>query len=368
MSIQLQLKAINKQFSDGSEVISNLNLTVEKGAFHFLLGPSGSGKTTLLRMIAGLDKVTSGGIYFNGEEVTHTSAAQRGIGMVFQNYALWPHMTVYDNVAYPLKVHQLGKAQIAERAEQVLNMTQLSDLKNRYPSELSGGQQQRVAVARALGIKPKVLLFDEPLSNLDAKLRTSMRDSLIRLHKKIKVTTIYVTHDQKEALSMASQVTVINKGREVQTGTPRELYLQPKSIFLASFIGDTNLIHNGLIRSVKENHTAIVDTASGAIQAELNTDRWQKGDKVCLSIRPESIKIDLGKHELANRMNVITGKLIQTIYLGEVDQLHLLLKDGNILKISLFNAPDYNMSIGSVVKCFFKPNKVVVLPTESILA
>lgn len=364
MSITVQLKHIKKQFGD-YEAVKNLNLEIAKGAFHFLLGPSGSGKTTTLRMIAGLEKVTAGHIYFNGEEVTHKPAAERGIGMVFQNYALWPHMTVHENIAYPLKVHGLAKKYREERVEEVLAITQLSDLKDRYPSELSGGQQQRVAVARALVIKPKVLLFDEPLSNLDAKLRTSMRDSLIKLHKRIQVTTIYVTHDQKEALSMGTQVTVMHKGEAVQTGTPRALYLNPTSTFLAGFIGDTNFVHEGSVKSIEKDKTASIDTPLGIIQAEQLTGVFKQGDKVCLSIRPESIKIDLGKHELATKINVISGKLIRTIYLGEVDQLHLLLKDGTVLKVSLFNAPDYNVSVGNTVKCFFKANKVVVLPESS---
>ncbi len=361
--MKVQLKNITKVFGN-FVAVKKFNLEIQKGAFHFLLGPSGSGKTTTLRMLAGLEYVTSGKIYFNEEDVTHKPAVERGIGMVFQSYALWPHMTVYNNITYPLKVHNFSKKNIAMRVQKALDITQLHPFKDRYPSELSGGQQQRVAVARALVIKPKVLLFDEPLSNLDAKLRTSMRDNLLRIHEKIKVTAIYVTHDQKEALSMGTHITVMHEGSEVQTDTPRGLYLKPKSIFLAGFIGDTNFIQ-GVVKSIyNKKNTIVIKTSIGDIKANYLQGQFIKGDRVCLSIRPESIKIDLGKQVLSEEVNIVKATLQKTIYLGEVDQLHLLLEDGKVLKVNLFNAPDYNIAIGQLVKCFFKINKVIVLPPE----
>lgn len=360
--MKVQLKNITKKFGD-FVAVDNLNLTIEDGAFHFLLGSSGSGKTTTLRMLAGLEKPTAGKLFFGDEDVTKKPAVKRGIGMVFQNYALWPHMTTFDNIAYALKLAGLDKATINTKVEEVMKITQMTRFRDRYPSELSGGQQQRVALARALVIEPRVLLFDEPLSNLDAKLRHEIRDYLIRIHQKLKITTIYVTHDRQEALSMGTQVTIMDAGKILQNGTPRNLYLNPNSKFVANFMGDTNLI-KGVVEDIKDDGELVVKTDWGILNASNPIQEFKKGDQVSLFIRPESIKIDLGRQDLGGEVNVVSGNLLRTVYLGEVEKLLLQPTAGPMLTISLFNAPDYNVPQGGTVKCFFKANKVRVLPLE----
>ncbi len=357
--MEIHLKELIKKFGDFT-ALRKFDLKIESGAFHFLLGPSGSGKTTLLRILAGLENVTSGHIFFDGKDVTHQPAVARGVGMVFQSYALWPHMTAVDNVTYPLKITSTPAQEITRRVQEALSLTQLSDVQHRYPSELSGGQQQRIALARALVIQPKILLFDEPLSNLDAQLRNDMRDRLTDIHQKVGITTIYVTHDQKEALSMGTQITLMNQGQQVQTGTPRTLYQHPKNQFVASFIGESNLIP-GTIKQIDATK-AVVETALGEIQAT-GSENFVAGECIMLSIRPESIKIDLSKRTITNQENVIKATLIRTNYTGEVEQLLLEASDGQQLSISLFNVPEYEIEIGQQITCFFKSAKVILLPT-----
>lgn len=367
--MKIRVQNVTKNFRDFTAV-KDVSLTIEDGKFHFLVGPSGSGKTTLLRIIAGLEKVSSGHIYFDEKDVTDKAATERGVGMVFQNYALWPHMKVVENITYALKIRNLSQKEIKERLEEMLEITQLGDLQDRYPSELSGGQQQRVAVARALAIRPKVLLLDEPLSNQDAKLREEMRDDLIKIHRKVKITTLYITHDQEEALSMGELVTVINKGRILQTSTPRDLYLHPQSEFVADFIGSTNFI-KGIVKEILKDENEVtsisVMTSVGLIWGSNFSGSFKIGDSVTLSIRPESVKIDLGRHDLKDKVNVLVAKLTSTLYLGEVERLLLTLQDGNSFEISLFNAPDHAFNIGQTIKCFLKPSKITVLSRNSLI-
>ena len=260
--MEVVFKNVFKRYGEFTAV-KNLNLSIKSGALHFLLGPSGCGKTTTLRMLAGLEQVTEGQLFFDGRDVTKLPAAERGIGMVFQNYALWPHMTVYKNVEYGLKLRKLTDAQIKQRIEEVLEITQLTNFTHRLPGQLSGGQQQRVALARALAIRPNVLLLDEPLSNLDAKLRMEMRDNILRIHKQTGITTVYVTHDQKESLSMGTQISVMHAGDLIQTAAPRDLYNHPQTPFIAGFIGETNLINGKVVR--KDGEDIVVDTVLGEI-------------------------------------------------------------------------------------------------------
>ncbi len=236
------IKIDNVSKSFGSvEVIPGLSLELEGGSFTVLLGPSGCGKSTLLRMIAGLEEVTAGSISIGGVDVTDFEPSERGIAMVFQSYALYPHMSVYNHMAYGLKIARLPRAQIDERVRQAANILQLSDYLNRKPAELSGGQRQRVAIGRAIVRDPRVFLFDEPLSNLDAALRNQMRIELAQLHARLGATMVYVTHDQVEAMTMADTIVVLNKGRIEQTGAPLELYNKPASIFVAEFIGSPKM-------------------------------------------------------------------------------------------------------------------------------
>lgn len=351
---------------DDFVAVEHLNLTIQDGALHFLLGPSGCGKTTSLRMLAGLESVSSGRILFAGQDVTKKPAAERGIGMVFQNYALWPHMTVGQNIEYGLKIRKLSPAEIKKRLDDVLEITQLSRFIKRFPGQLSGGQQQRVALARALAIRPHVLLLDEPLSNLDAKLRLEMRENISKIHRETGITTLYVTHDQKEALSMGTHITVMHAGKEIQTGSPRELYLKPRTPFLAAFIGETNLIP-GIFRGEQEGY-GLVETKLGLLRAGLEgpsspQGRWQENEPVCLSIRPEAIKVDLGRSQLPHD-NPVEVIFQNSTYLGDLEQIDFRYGDNNILKVNLFNAPDHKLRPGDKTSCFIKPSKIVVLPPE----
>lgn len=236
----VELRNINKIFGRNA-VIDNLNLSIPKGEMVTLLGPSGCGKTTVLRLVAGLEKPTSGQILIDGEDVTDRSIQQRDICMVFQSYALFPHMSLGENIGYGLKMIGMSKSEIRQRVNEALTLVDLEGFYDRYVDQISGGQQQRVALARALILKPKVLLFDEPLSNLDANLRRSMRDKIRELQKKFNITSLYVTHDQSEAFAVSDTVLVLNKGKIMQIGAPQELYRRPASHFMANFMGDANI-------------------------------------------------------------------------------------------------------------------------------
>ena len=234
------------------EAVSHVSLEIRDGELFTLLGPSGCGKTTILRLIGGFHKPDVGEIYFDGKPVTRIPPYERNIGMVFQNYALWPHMSISNNITYGLKLKKLPKAEIAEKVSYVLKLVNLVGLENRYPGQLSGGQQQRVALARALVLNPNVLLLDEPLSHLDAKIRIQVRAEIRKLQKELAITTIYATHDQEEALTLSDRIAVVNHGKLMQIGTPRDLYDRPKNPFVADFIGINNLIPG----DVQEIHCA----------------------------------------------------------------------------------------------------------------
>ncbi len=240
--MSIELKDIKKQYAGtNTPVMEHFNLTIGEGSFTVLLGPSGCGKTTALRMIAGLEEVTEGRIYIDGTDITDVDPGERNIAMVFQNYAIYPHMSVRGNVEFGLKNYQIKKSEINERVDYVLNLTGLSEFANRKPAQLSGGQRQRVALARAISKSPKAFLMDEPLSNLDAKLRTQMRSEMIQLHNRLGCTFIYVTHDQTEAMTMGTDIVVMYEGKIQQHGTPQEIYDNPANLFVAQFIGDPGM-------------------------------------------------------------------------------------------------------------------------------
>ena len=328
---------------------------------HFLLGPSGCGKTTSLRMLAGLEQVSDGAILFDGKDVTKQPAAQRGVGMVFQNYALWPHMSVRKNVEYGLKLKKLSEKEISERINEVLSFTQLEKYVDRLPGQLSGGQQQRVALARALAIQPNVLLLDEPLSNLDAKLRMEMRDNILRIHKQTGITTVYVTHDQKEALSMGTEVSVMRAGHLMQSDSPRRLYNYPKSAFIAGFIGETNFVEAKLID--KQGDELLLETKSlGKLRAKASSYKPEMGSEVLLSMRPEAIHIDWnGSLSLDNSFELSVEHLT---YLGESEQFLLRSDDNKAMKINFYHAPEHNFVEGSRIKCGVKMEDILVLPAD----
>ena len=313
-------------------------------------------------MLAGLETVTSGKLYFDGKDVTSLPAADRGIGMVFQNYALWPHMTVYKNIEYGLKLRKLTASEVKSRIDDVLTITQLTNFTHRLPGQLSGGQQQRVALARALAIRPNVLLLDEPLSNLDAKLRMEMRDNILKIHKQTGITTVYVTHDQKESLSMGTSISVMHAGDLIQTASPRDLYRNPNTPFIAGFIGETNLIE-GVVRK-KEGDIYSVETVLGNFVATRASGNYDIGSKVSLSIRPEAIAIDWSGNGQGD--NPIQLKVDHLTYLGESEQF--LLKsaqsDKQIIKANFYHAPDHSFSEGDSIQCFVPKSDVLVLPAQ----
>ena len=289
MSVNIRINDAVKKYGDNT-IISDLSLNIKEGEFFTLLGPSGCGKTTLLRMIAGFNSIEGGDFYFNDTRINDADPAKRNIGMVFQNYAIFPNMTVEKNVAFGLKNRKLPKEEIKEKTDQFLKLMKIEEYRNRMPERLSGGQQQRVALARALAITPDVLLMDEPLSNLDAKLRVEMRTVIKEIQNSIGITTVYVTHDQEEAMAVSDRIAVMNEGVIQQIGTPQNLYQRPANLFVATFIGHTNVI-DGQIKV--ENGNAYLVFPDG-YRVKLNTikEEEKKDQKVKCSIRPEELYID----------------------------------------------------------------------------
>ena len=300
----LQLKQINKYFGR-SHVIKDVNIDFEKGHFVTFLGPSGCGKTTLLRMVAGFYEPDDGEILLNGKRIERIPPYSRNTAMVFQEYALFPHMNVFDNVSYGLRVKNRPKEEIERRVKEALDLMQLKGMEDRFPNQMSGGQQQRVAIARALVMNPEVLLLDEPLSNLDAKLRESVRVELRDIQKKMGLSTIYVTHDQSEALSMSDMIVVLKGGVVHQTGSPQEIYFEPKTPFVADFIGTTNLLS---VKGLGEN------TVSYGNDRIPTTKSVNAGQEYCLSIRPECLK--LVKEAVDGQVNVKVT-IQNKMFLGE---------------------------------------------------
>ena len=293
-------------------VVENLDLGIGKGEFVSLLGPSGSGKTTLLMMLAGFEQPTSGAILLDGAAINAVPTHKRDMGVVFQSYALFPHMTVGENVAFPLQMRGLGRAEIAGRVKRALDMVQLSALSERRPSQLSGGQQQRVALARALVFEPRVVLMDEPLGALDKQLREQMQLDIRDLHRRLGLTIVFVTHDQSEALAMSDRVAVFNKGRIEQIGTPRQVYDEPATRFVAEFIGETNLVE-GVVEAV-EGAEATVRLSSGARIVSAVSAPVASGQPVYLSIRPERVDLSETRGEARN---VLETQVADFVYQGD---------------------------------------------------
>jgi len=301
---QLTLDKIQKRYGAKAEVIRSLNLQIKSGEFVVIVGPSGCGKSTLLRMIAGLEEISGGGMYIDGHYANDDSPAERGIGMVFQSYALYPHMSVYQNMAFALELAHCSKPEIDQRVRECARILQLEPLLERRPKDLSGGQRQRVAIGRAIVREPRLFLFDEPLSNLDASLRVQMRMEVSALHKRLGVTIIYVTHDQVEAMTLADRIVVLNQGNIEQVGTPRELYDQPANEFVAQFIGSPkmNLIPATLRRSGEQQSVVELDNGKTLVLS-IATPAEAEGRSVNIGIRPEHIR---------------SGNVEQCEYQGEV--------------------------------------------------
>lgn len=291
MSISLELRGICRTYVKDNETflaVDNVNLTVSPGEFLTFLGPSGCGKTTTLRMIAGFEIPSSGQIIVDGSDITQVPANKRDMGFVFQNYALFPHMTIFENVAYGLRIRGLSSDALASKVREGLAMVGLGNAEQRYPNQLSGGEQQRVALARVLVLRPKILLMDEPLSNLDAKLRLHMRTEIRRIQQDLRITCLYVTHDQKEALTMSDRIMVMNRGRIEQVGTPMELYEDPATPFVADFIGQANLIPGTLLNA--EDGYARFQIGEAVLKARMGRQNPPaKGEKALLVVRPENL-------------------------------------------------------------------------------
>ncbi len=354
--ISIQVKQLTKQF--GSIVaLHGLDLTINPGELFFLLGPSGCGKTTLLRSLAGFYIPEKGQILFGDEDVTRLEPHKRNTGMMFQSYALWPHMTVAENVAFGLEERKVPAAEIRTRVGDALASVRMEKYADRKPNQLSGGQQQRVALARALVIRPRCLLLDEPLSNLDAKLRLEMRTEIRRVCKEFKLTTVYVTHDQKEALSIADRMAILESGHILQVGTPREVYKRPTRKTVANFIGETDFLPGKVLGMVGNYVT--VDTAVGKFDGVFGDPLSipKVGDEVTVSIRPECWEL----HRNAESRNVVKGRIGESTYLGEVAQYEFITGNGTHLKIFERNPRFVDGASRGELYATVEPDDVVVL-------
>ncbi len=320
----VEIKGVNKIYGK-NHVVKDLDLDIYEGEFLTLLGSSGCGKTTTLRMVAGFEEPTSGTIKVENEDIHNKEPYERDVNTVFQSYALFPHMTVYDNVAYGLKMKKVKKAEIKERVTEMLDMVQLGGFEKRYPLQLSGGQKQRVAIARALINKPKVLLLDEPLGALDLKLRKQMQLELKRLQKKLNITFIYVTHDQEEALTMSDRICIMNDGVLQQVGTPSQIYESPRTRFVATFIGETNLF-DGIVRA-KQNGKLHINVESGDFCVP--DEDFKNNEMLAVSVRPERMLYSAEPVEGFN----LTGTVKDQIYVGSVLKTVVELPNGNEVKI-----------------------------------
>ena len=337
--------------------IDNLNLTVEDGELLTLLGPSGCGKTTTLRAVTGFVAPDSGDIYIGDRKISDIPPEKRGIGLVFQNYALWPHMTVFQNLAFGLQLKKMSKAQISKKVAEGLTIVKLEELEDRYPRQLSGGQQQRVALARALVLEPDILLLDEPLSNLDALLREQMRFEIAQLHKQYGITTIYVTHDQTEAMVISDRIAVLNKGKLIQLDTPAEIYSRPANKFVAGFMGTTNFIH-GNVQDISGDYAA-VETNGGLILHGRGLG-LEKGQEVDVAVRPENVEF-LRQSQASTPhedLNIFDARVDRATYVGELIDYQLTLGDSIIRAKGDVRR---KRAAGETVKIYIDPDQLPVL-------
>jgi putative spermidine/putrescine transport system ATP-binding protein len=308
----VKFEKVDKSYDGEILVVKDLNVDIPKGEFLTMLGPSGSGKTTTLMMLAGFETPTNGEIYLDGDAISSIPPYKRGIGMVFQNYALFPHMTVNENLSFPLEVRKMNKSEIQEKVKKALSMVELQDFGNRMPMQLSGGQQQRVALARALVFEPRLVLMDEPLGALDKKLREQMQYEIKHIHENIGITVVYVTHDQSEALTMSNRIAVFNDGKIQQISTPDILYEKPECAFVAQFIGENNQL-KGKVKSINGN-TCVIKTDKGDEIKSLKVNVNTVGDGSTVSLRPERVEINSSDTNFENSFN---GTVKELIYLGD---------------------------------------------------
>ncbi|MGI6353622.1 MAG: ABC transporter ATP-binding protein [Lentisphaerae bacterium] len=353
--MRIVIDHVSKSFGKVT-ALSDVSLEIGDGELFFLLGPSGCGKTTLLRCLGGFEQPTAGRIFFGDEDVIGKPAHERNTAMVFQGYALWPHMTVAENVAFGLEMRRVTKAERTRRVDEALARVQISELRNRRPNELSGGQQQRVALARTLVVQPGCLLLDEPLANLDAKLRRDMRREIRSLCKESGLTGIYVTHDRQEALSMADRVAVLKDGVVRQVASPQELYRRPASAFIANFIGETNFLRGKVVS--KETGRILLDVAGVRLVAESCPEAFGVGAEVVLSLRPEALFRTYEAGEGINRLQVTVR---ETSYLGEIADHIAVSEQGQEIKFFELN-PVGVLPRGEAITLGVEARDVVILP------
>lgn len=357
--VRIELVDIYKGYYGGKVVAAEIPyLEIKDKEFFGLLGPSGSGKTTTLRIIAGLTAPDRGKVLLDGEDITNTPPEKRGLGMVFQSWALFPHLTVFENIAFGLRLKKFPEDEIKRRVKWAAELLRIEELLDRYPYQLSGGQQQRVAVARAIVVEPKALLFDEPLSNLDAKLREQVRFELHRLQKELGITSIYVTHDQAEALVMCDRIAVMNKGRIEQIGTPEEIYSSPATPFVAEFMGVTTLVPGkvtGVVDEKKALVRVLLEDISEEITARARLDKVALGSRVLVAVRPESLRIALPD----DHTNVLSVKISATSYLG--DHMEYLVSIGKTLA-RLRTDTSTRLTTGQEIKVKLLEDKLFAVP------
>lgn len=353
----LRLTNLRKAF-DQTVAVEDVSVEVQAGSLFFLLGPSGCGKTTILRMIAGFVQPTAGKIFFGARDVTTLPPEKRNAGMVFQNYALWPHMTVAQNIGFGLDVRRMPATEKKQRIGESLELVRMSPYADRLPNQLSGGQQQRVALARAIAFRPDLLLLDEPLSNLDAKLRLEMRAEIRRISNELRITMIYVTHDQQEALSLADQVAVMCAGRIEQIGPPREIYQRPRTRFVAEFIGETNFLVGDIQGTCDTEGFASVTSPLGTLRAFVPPAK-RSGGRITLSIRPETITVraESDSSSTVGGATVVRGKCVESTYLGAYAQ-HIVEAKGQRIKVFEVN-PHLSSIAGKNVNLSFASDQVI---------
>lgn len=370
------MRGVSKRFGD-YEAVRSLSLEVRQGEFFFLLGPSGSGKTTTLRLIAGLERPDAGGIYLDGRVVSSLPPDQRKIALVFQNYALFPHKTVFDNVAFGPRMRRWPRSKIGEHVRRYLEMVQLWDLRGRFPGQLSGGQQQRVALARALIVEPSVLLLDEPLSNLDLRLRHHMRSELRQLQRSLGITAVYVTHDQSEALSMADRIAILHEGRLVQVGTPSGIYERPVDPFVASFIGDTNFLTAAVAGETSTHYLLAVETLGAVLRAP-KVRPLAAGRPVLVSVRPERLRLRPSTQAEAGDNGgrvppaagdpgelLCRGQIEDVLYQGATARYQVRASGGIVLKADVVNGgTEVSLRLGLEVMVYVAGDGLAVLPGQ----